>query len=42
VRNQAMLSLHDDFENYSVFKPRGRHEETLDQAIARGGALRAV
>jgi NAD(P)H-dependent FMN reductase len=46
VRNQVMLSLHDDFENYSVFKPRGHHEkalgQVLDQVIAWGGALRAL
>jgi NAD(P)H-dependent FMN reductase len=46
VRNQVMLSLHDDFEDYSVFKPRGFHEKTLgqvfDQVIAWGGALRAL
>ena len=40
VRNQVMLSLHDDFENYSVFKPRGHHEKTLGQVLAWGGALR--
>src|SRR5687767_1281623 len=44
VRNQVMLSLHDDFENYTVFKPRQFHEKTLgevlDQVIAWGGALR--
>src|SRR3954454_7899938 len=28
VRNQVALSLHDDFENYSVFKPREFHEKT--------------
>ncbi len=42
VRNQVMLSLRDDFENYSVFKPREFHEKTLDQVIAWGGALRAL
>ena len=46
VRNQVMLSLHDDFENYSVFKPREFHEKSvgqvIDQVIAWGGALRAV
>jgi len=46
VRNQVMLSLRDDFENYSVFKPRDFHEKTLgqvfDQVIAWGGALRAL
>ena len=46
VRAQVMLSLHDDFENYSVFKPREFHEKTvgqvLDQVIAWGGALRSL
>jgi len=46
VRNQVMLSLRDDFENYSVFKPREFHEKTLgqvlDQVIAWGGALRPL
>ena len=43
VRAQVMLSLRDDFENYSVFKPREFHAKTLgqvfDQVIAWGGAL---
>jgi NAD(P)H-dependent FMN reductase len=46
VRNQVMLSLRDDFENYSAFKPREFHEkalgQVLDQVIAWGGALRGV
>jgi NAD(P)H-dependent FMN reductase len=46
VRNQVMLSLRDDFENYSVFKPRDFHVKTLgqvfDQVITWGGALRAL
>jgi NAD(P)H-dependent FMN reductase len=46
VRNQVMLSLHDDFENYSIFKPRGHHEKTLgqvlDQLVAWGGAMKAL
>ena len=46
VRNQVMLSLRDDFENYSVFKPRDFHEKTLgqvfDQVVAWGSALRAL
>lgn len=46
VRNQVMLSLRDDFENYKVFKPRPFHEETLgqvfDQVIAWSGALRSL
>jgi NAD(P)H-dependent FMN reductase len=43
VRGQVMLSLHDDFENYSVFKPREFHKKTvgqvLDQVIAWASAL---
>jgi NAD(P)H-dependent FMN reductase len=46
VRNQVMLSLRDDFENYSVFKPREFHEKALgqvfDQVIAWGGALETL
>jgi NAD(P)H-dependent FMN reductase len=46
VRNQVMLSLRDDFENYSVFKPREFHAKTLsdafDQVIAWGGALKVL
>jgi NAD(P)H-dependent FMN reductase len=46
VRNQVMLSLRDDFENFSVFKPREFHEKTLgpvfDQVIAWGGALKTL
>lgn len=46
VRNQVMLSLRDDFENYSAFKPREFHEQALDQAldqlIAWSGALRTL
>src|SRR6476661_4039278 len=29
VRNQVMLSLMTDFENYSVFKPNPSHEKSL-------------
>lgn len=46
VRNQLMLSLRDDFENYSVFKPRAFHEKSLgqvfDQVIAWGGAMKTL
>lgn len=46
VRNQVMLSLRDDFENYSVFKPRDFHEQALgqlfDQVVAWSGALRPL
>lgn len=44
VRNQVMLSLFTDFENFTVFKPHSRHESSvnamLDQVIAWGGALK--
>ena len=46
VRNQVLLSLFNDFENFSVFKPDARHEKSLnemfDQVIAWGGALKAL
>ncbi len=46
VRNQVMLSLTTDFENFSVFKPHPRHEksvnEMLDQLLAWGGALKTL
>lgn len=46
VRNQVLLSLFTDFENYSVFKPNPRHEKSVngvfDQVIAWGGALKAL
>src|SRR6059036_2106282 len=46
VRNQVLLSMFTDFENFSVFKPDGRHEksvhEMFDQVIAWGGALKAL
>lgn len=46
VRNQAMLSLREDFENYSDFKPREFQEQSLgpvfDQVIAWAGALKTV
>ncbi len=46
VRKQVMLSLHDDFENYTVFKPQPRHEQSvndmLDQVIAWGSALKTL
>src|SRR5258708_1250834 len=46
VRNQVLLSLFTDFENFSVFKP-GLQQETsinamLDQLIAWGGALKTL
>ena len=46
VRAQVTLSLHTDFENYSVFTPAGQHEEAvtamLDQVVAWGGALKTL
>src|SRR5207249_11040980 len=46
VRNQVLLSMFTDFENFSVFKPDARHEksanEMFDQVIAWGGALKAL
>jgi NAD(P)H-dependent FMN reductase len=46
VRNQVMLSLFTDFENFSVFKPASHHEKAaeamLDQVIAWGNALRQL
>jgi hypothetical protein len=46
VRNQVLLSLFTDFENFSVFKPDSRHEksvnEMFDQVIAWSGALKTL
>lgn len=46
VRQQVMLSLFTDFENFSTFKPDPRHEAEvhtmLDQVVAWGRALRGV
>ena len=46
VRAQVMLSLFDDFENFSVFKPRPRHEASvgklLDQLIEWAGAMKTL
>lgn len=46
VRNQVMFSLFTDFENFSVFKPHSRHENSVnamvDQVIAWGGALKTL
>jgi NAD(P)H-dependent FMN reductase len=46
VRNQVLLSMFTDFENFSVFKP-GTQVKTsvnamLDQLIAWGGALKTL
>src|SRR5258706_3586712 len=46
LRNQVLLSMFNDFEDFSVFKPDSRHEksvnEMFDQVIAWGGALKAL
>lgn len=46
VRIQVMLSLREDFENYSVFKPREFHEKALgqmlNQVIAWGSAMKSL
>ncbi len=46
VRNQVMLSLYTDFENFTVFKPASHHEKSvnamLDQVLAWGGALKTL
>lgn len=46
VRAQVALSLHSDFEHYTVFKPGAHHEKSvstlLDQVIAWSGALRTL
>ncbi|WP_438016678.1 NAD(P)H-dependent oxidoreductase [Sorangium sp. So ce315] len=46
VRAQVMLSLFDDFEHFSVFKPNPRHEKSvgnmLDQLLAWGGAMKTL
>ena len=46
VRAQVALSLHSDFENYTVFKPAAHHEKSLntvfEQVIAWGGALKTL
>src|SRR5437870_3520819 len=46
VRNQVLLSMFTDFENFSVFKPDARHEKSVNemfvQVIAWGGAMKAL
>ncbi|MDA8092994.1 MAG: NAD(P)H-dependent oxidoreductase [Betaproteobacteria bacterium] len=46
VRNQVMLSLYNDFEDFRRFKPAPRHEQAvqamLDQLVPWAGALRAL
>jgi NAD(P)H-dependent FMN reductase len=46
LRNQVVLSLHTDFEKFTVFKPQAHQEKTvgamLDQLVAWGGALKTL
>jgi NAD(P)H-dependent FMN reductase len=46
VTAQVLLSLFNDFENLSVFRPNPRHEAqvhaVLDQVIAWSGALKSL
>src|SRR5712691_5293245 len=46
VRNQVLLSMFTDFENFSVFKPAPQQEKSVnamfDQVIAWGGALKTL
>ena len=46
VRAQVALSLRDDFESYTTFKPSPHHEKTLsvvfDQVIRWGTALKTL
>jgi len=46
VRNQVLLYMYTDFENFSVFKPGPTKEpsvnDMLDQLIAWGGALKTL
>jgi NAD(P)H-dependent FMN reductase len=46
VRNQVLLSMYTDFENFSVLKPASQHEKSVnamfDQVIAWGGALKML
>jgi NAD(P)H-dependent FMN reductase len=46
VRNQVLLSMFTDFENFSVFKPADHHEKSVngmfDQVLAWSGALKTL
>jgi NAD(P)H-dependent FMN reductase len=46
VRAQVLLSLHNDFENYTTFKPGPQHERSvhamLDEVEAWSGALKPL
>ena len=46
VRNQVLLSMFTDFENFSVFKPASQHEKSVnamfDQVVAWSSALKTL
>lgn len=46
VRNQVLLSLFTDFENYATFKPHAMHTQTLsdmlDQVVTWSKALKTI
>ncbi|MEP7214289.1 MAG: NAD(P)H-dependent oxidoreductase [Acidobacteriota bacterium] len=46
IRLQVMLSLSEDFENYSVFKPHARHADSvntmLDQLVVWTRAMQTI
>lgn len=46
VRNQVLLSMYADFENFSVFKPASQHEKSVnamfDQVVAWSSALKTL
>jgi NAD(P)H-dependent FMN reductase len=46
VRNQVLLSMFNDFENFSIFKPPSNQEKSvnamLDQVIDWSGALKTL
>ena len=46
IRLQVMLSLFEDFENYSVFKPHARHADSvnamLDQLVVWTRAMQTI
>src|SRR5262245_34490273 len=46
VRNQVLLSMRHDFENYTMFKPDPHHEKSvgavLDQVVTWGRALKQL
>jgi len=46
VRNQVLLSMFNDFENFSIFKPAAHHKKSVnavfDQVIAWGDALKPL